>query len=111
MARDRRVPHSYDEIVRKTVPDPDSSQRPTRRQEQAAYEGFRALDPREEALQARVIAALEDAGYLGIEVDVAHETITLHGHVVEVHEIDDIETIVANIDGVGRVINRLVVRS
>src|ERR1041384_3461452 len=35
---------SYEEIVRQTVLDPDSSKRPTLGQEQAAREGFRALD-------------------------------------------------------------------
>jgi len=37
---------TYDDIVRRTVVDPDSSVRPTREQERAAREGFRALDAR-----------------------------------------------------------------
>src|SRR5689334_20509745 len=55
----KQTPTSYDDIVRRTVPDPDSSQRPSERQEQQAREGFRAMDADETALAARVRAAAE----------------------------------------------------
>lgn len=52
------MPKTYDEIVRKTVPEPDSSFRPSPEQVRQAYEGFRALDADEQALKDRVEAAL-----------------------------------------------------
>jgi hypothetical protein len=103
----RRVPQSYDEIVRSTVPDPDSSQRPTARQEQAAYEGFRALSDEEEALRARVLDAL--IGMTSVEVDVDRETVTLRGRVSDVATIARAEELASRVDGVAGVVNRLVV--
>jgi hypothetical protein len=110
----RPVPQSYDEIVRKTVPDPDTSQRPTARQEQLAREGFRAMDTHEFALHARVIDALENAlcstnDTFGFEVEVDRDTITLHGTVHDVAMMSCVERVVEDVEGVGLVINRLVI--
>ena len=111
---DRRVPQSYEEIVRNTVPDPDSSQRPTVRQEQLAREGFRAMDPHEQELCARVVDALEDALYgtndsWGFEIEIDRETVTLRGQVRDPATIARIEDIVRDVAGVVAVNNRLVV--
>ena len=103
----RSVPQSYDEIVRTTVPDPDSSQRPTVRQEQQAEEGFRAMDEHEQALAARVLAAL--GGMPGVEVEVDRETVTLRGKVADAAQIARAEERVGGVDGVSGVVNRLVV--
>ena len=112
--QDRRVPQSYDEIVRRTVPDPDSSQRPTARQEQLAREGFRAMDAHEQALCERVVDALEDAlrssnESWGFEIEIDRETVTLRGSVRTPAAITLIEDTVRDVAGVVHVDNRLVV--
>jgi osmotically-inducible protein OsmY len=113
---DRRVPQSYDEIVRSTVPELDSSQRPTVRQEQLAREGFRAMDAHERALCARVVDALEDAlrssnESWGFEIEIDRETVTLRGRVRDPATIALIEDTVRDVAGVVDVNNRLVVGS
>ena len=102
-----RVPQSYDDIVRRTVPDPDSSERPTVRQEQDAREGFRAMDADEAALHGRVVAALR--GLAGVEVEIDRATVILRGKVTDVALIARAEELARNVDGVGGVVNRLVV--
>jgi osmotically-inducible protein OsmY len=97
-------PTSYDDIVRRTVPDPDSSQRPSEHQEQQSREGFRAMDEQETALAARVQAAAE-----GVAVEVARDTVTLRGQVRDAQAITRIEDAVRAVDGVANVVNQLVV--
>ncbi|MBA3398082.1 MAG: BON domain-containing protein [Deltaproteobacteria bacterium] len=111
MATDPKVPQSYDEIVRKTVPDPDSSKRPTERQEQLAREGFRAMDDGEQALHARVAQALQAASVRidDITIEVDRDTVRLHGSTTNTAMIDQIEGVVAGVSGVANVENRLVV--
>jgi hypothetical protein len=101
-----RVPQSYDEIIRKTVPDLDSSQRPTVRQEQDAREGFRAMDAHEQALASRVHSAL---GGMGVDIEVDRETVTLRGKVADAAQIARAEDLVRQVDGVASVVNHLVV--
>ena len=103
--QDRRVPRSYDEIVRGTVPDLDSSRRPTVQQEADARDGFRALDDEETELRNSVVAAVGE----NIDVEVARSTVTLRGSVRDIRMIDEIEARVARIDGVDHVSNQLVV--
>jgi osmotically-inducible protein OsmY len=100
----KQTPTSYDDIVRRTVPDPDSSQRPSEHQEQQAREGFRAMDAHEAVLAARVQSAAE-----GVDVEVDRDTVTLRGQVRDAQAISRIEDAVRRIDGVGSVNNRLVV--
>lgn len=106
-SQDPRVPKSYDDIVRETVPDPDSSQRPSERQEQQAREGFRAMDDDESALTKRVQSSVDP----GVEVEVARDTVTLRGQVRDMAAIDRNEDAVKRVDGVRAVVNRLVVAS
>jgi osmotically-inducible protein OsmY len=108
-ARDRDVARSYDEIVRKTVPDPDSSQRPTARQERLAREGFRAMDDDEAALRVRVIAELSSIDEPGIDVEVDRGTVTLRGSVHDAAMLALVEETVLGVDGVEDISNRLVV--
>ena len=65
-------PKSYDEITRRTVPDPEGSWRPSPQQEKQAHEGFRALDAFEQDLHDRVRDALIaegiDTSRIAIEV-------------------------------------------
>src|SRR5687767_4728546 len=115
-SQDRRVPQSYDEIVRRTVPDPDSSQRPTARQEQLAREGFRAIDAHERELCHRVVDALEEAlrssnETWGFEIEIDRETVILRGRIRDVSTLARIEDSVRNVEGVEQVVNRLVVGS
>ena len=108
-----RNPSSYDDIVRRTVVDPDSSTRPTRAQEQAAHEGFRALDPDEQVLQDRVQQAL---GTLGAEAsrvtaEVSRELVTLRGQVPNAALLRKVEDAVAYVTGVETIHNQVVVAS
>ncbi len=103
-------PKSYDDIVRKTVVEPDSSARPTRGQEQQAREGFRAVDGDEAALQSRVQQALAGiTGAAGVTIEVARDLVTLRGRVAEAADLRTIEDRVAAVPGVNTVHNQIVV--
>ncbi len=100
------MPKSYDDIVRKTVPEPDSSWRPSAEQVKQAYEGFRALDADEQALQARVQSALAGKGDITVEVE--RDRVTLRGRVRDPQDLTRIPDLVRGIDGVGSVDDQLV---
>lgn len=104
-------PNSYDEIVRKTIVDPDSSVRPSRVQEQAAREGFRALDADEQVLHERVQQALASLGAAasGVTAEVNREVVTLHGQVSEAAMLTRLEDAVAHVTGVETIHNQIVV--
>jgi BON domain-containing protein len=106
-----RKPNSYDDIVRSTVIDPDTSTRPTREQEQAAREGFRALDADEQVLYDRVRQALAGLGADAAEVtaEVSRELVTLRGRVREPAMLRRIEDAVAYVTGVETIHNQVVV--
>jgi osmotically-inducible protein OsmY len=112
MARNTvRNPRSYDDIVRQTVIEPDTSTRPTRDQEQAAREGFRALDPDEQVLHDRVTQALAALGPAAARVtaEVSRELVTLRGQVADVAMLRRIEDAVAYVTGVETIHNQVVV--
>ncbi|HEY1549981.1 MAG TPA: BON domain-containing protein [Kofleriaceae bacterium] len=71
---------TYDDITRKTVPNPDSSFRPSPEQIQQAKDGFRALDADEQALTERARSAIAPIAS-GITVEVTRDRITLSGTV------------------------------
>jgi osmotically-inducible protein OsmY len=102
---------SYEEIVRQTVVDPDSSARPTLAQEQAAREGFRALDADERALQDRVLGALATSGaeIAGVTIEVTRDLVTLRGRVADAGMLSPLEDAVARVPGVGTIHNLVVV--
>ena len=106
-----RPPRSYDDIVRRTVPDPDSSWRPTADQEREAQHGFRALDPGEQALLARVREALRSCGHdadqIGVEVD--GDRVILRGSVRDAQALRKIPDVVRHLDGVTDVVDQLVI--
>lgn len=105
-------PKSYDDIVRQTVVDPDSSVRPTKGQEQQARDGFRAVDGDEAELQGRVQQALAGThGAAGITIEVARDLVTLRGRVAEAADLRAIEDRVAAVAGVATVHNQIVVGS
>jgi len=106
-----RNPSSYDDIVRRTVVDPDSSVRPSREQEQAAREGFRALDPDEQVLDGRVKQALATLGAeaSGVTAEVSREIVTLRGQVRDAAVIRKVEDAIAYVTGVETIHNQVVV--
>jgi len=106
-----KSPQSYDEVVRQTVVDPDSSVRPTLAQEQAAREGYRALDVDEHALRDRVVHALAAAGpsTAGVMVEVSRDLVTLRGRVADPGMIRVIEDVVAGIAGVSTIHDQVVI--
>lgn len=107
---DDKKPSSYDDIVRRTVVDPDSSVRPTRAQEQAAHEGFRAMDGDEQALHDRVQQALGQTGVASdVTIEVTRERVTLRGRVSNAALLRTIEDAVARVPGVDTVHNQVVV--
>ena len=97
---------TYDDITRKTVPDPDGSMRPSPEQVKAAYEGFRAMDADEQALAARVRAAL--SGH-DVQIEVERDQVTVSG-TVDAAAARAIPDKVRGVDGVGSVVDRLVQR-
>jgi len=106
------VARSYDEIVRRTVPEPDGSWRPSPSQERAAKAGARHLDELELALHARISEALQDAPLDAIEaldVEIQGDRVILHGRVRAPHLITDLERRIRMVEGVATLDNRLVV--
>jgi len=106
-------PRSYEEVVRKTVVDPDSSARPTLEQEQAAREGLRAVDDHERVLQDRVVQALSATGAnaVGVTVEIDRELVILRGHVADTAMLRAVEDAVALVPGVATIHSLLVVSS
>lgn len=102
------MPRSYDEITRSTVPNPDSSFRPSKEQEQQAREGFRMLDEDEHALHDKVMKAVAGSG---IDIEVTRTNVALRGQVSNSAELTRLEDVVRAVDGVGSVKNDLVVGS
>ena len=104
-------PKSYEEIVRESVPDPDSSQRPTIEQERLAYEGYHALDDGERSLLGRVQQALSAAGadLSGVTAEPNGDLITLRGRVATASLLRTLEDLVAAVPGVSTVHNLVVV--
>ena len=107
----KRVPKSYDDIVRATVPEPDSSWRPSKAQEKLAYEGFRALDAYEHNLALRVHAALQASrlDISGLQIEIDRDRVTLRGHVRDYDAMLRIPQIVGQVDGVSSVLDQLVI--
>ncbi|HEY0483849.1 MAG TPA: BON domain-containing protein [Kofleriaceae bacterium] len=105
-------PSQYDDIVRKTVVDPDSSVRPTRAQEEQARQGFRALDPDEQVLHDRVqqaLTALSGGSAAQVTVEVNRELVTLYGQVRDMATLRAVEDAVARVTGVDTIHNQIVV--
>ncbi len=100
---------TYDEITRRTVPEPDSSFRPTKEQEEAAYRGFRATTPDEDLLASKVRAALAGHDLSEITIEITGSNVALRGRVREVSAIASLEAQAASVEGVSHVDNHLVV--
>src|SRR5215217_6578660 len=104
-------PKSYDDIVRSTVVDPDSSQRPSAAQERAARNGFRTLDSDEQALHDRVAQALAASGaaLADVSIEIARDLVTLRGRVANAAQLRRLEDVVAALPGVSTIHNQVVI--
>jgi len=92
--------HRYEDITRKTVSEADSSVRPSRAQEQAAREGFRALDSDEAALRDRVVRALAESGppLAHVTIEITRDLVSLRGQVDSGATLRTLEDTVAGIE-------------
>ncbi len=107
----RHIPRSYDEISRHTVLNPDGSFRPTIEQEAEAIEHRHVLEA-ERDLHARIKEALllaRDVLMNGVFIEVEGSRVKLSGRVRGQRSLQRVEDFVAGIEGVTRVVNRLVV--
>lgn len=106
-----RGSQTYDEITRRTVPEPDSSFRPTKEQERQAFEGYRAMDDDESALHARVMDALRDSGmnWQNITIEVDRDRVSVRGSVDDDQDLQRIPDLIRSVEGVSAVDDRLVV--
>jgi hypothetical protein len=118
----RKTASSYDEILRRTVPNPDTSMRPSREEELLARHRFgeptehrpRPLTPSESVTLERVQRAL----ILDPSVDLRHVSVNIDfrcavlvGDVPGEATSVRIEEIAGSVEGVDTVDNQLVVRS
>lgn len=97
---------SYDDIVRRTVPEPDSSFRPTPEQ-QRSTETQGPLPTHDDALADAVRAALAAAGVQGVTCEVHGGRVRLDGAVADPAELGRIEYVVRDLEGVAAIDNRL----
>lgn len=97
-------PRTYDEITARTVPDPDSSYRPTKEEEREALSRVEA--PRDEQLLAGVRSALRDLGADHVSVETDGVRVTLHGAVADMATWRRIDERVRVVQGVETLDNR-----
>ncbi len=104
-------PRSYDEITRATVPDPDSSYRPSPEQLRATAAGELFVSDEERALHDAVSNALSGSGLEIPEVsfEIEGSRVTLRGRVDDVQLLPKIERAVREVDAVGDIVDLLVV--
>ncbi len=102
---------SYEDITRATVPNPDSSWRPSVAEERRAFEGYRAMDPAEQVLFDAVHDALLAQGIdtTTLHVEVDRDRVILRGQVIDHETMMRIPGIVKDVDGVHAVIDQLVI--
>ncbi len=98
------APRTYDEIVARTVPDPDSSFRPTPQQREEALAHIEP--PHDVALAARVDEALREVGadHLSFEIDGAR--VILRGAVPDLRTWHRIDAAVHGVVGAEEIDNR-----
>ncbi|MGE0546163.1 MAG: BON domain-containing protein [Kofleriaceae bacterium] len=102
---------SYDDIVRRTVIEPDGSFRPSAEQERQAYEGFRAMDAEEQALWTRVRSALAHGGVdlEHVSVEVERDRVFVRGTVQDSTTQNRIPELIHSVEGVGDVVDLVVI--
>ena len=105
-------PTSYDDITRKTVPEPDGSTRPSREQVERAYDGTHTRAADDLALLTAVqsaVGAHADGARVGVEV--RDGRVELRGSVSQSSSMTELEDVVRGVAGVNSVENKLVVGS
>ncbi|HEY4181147.1 MAG TPA: BON domain-containing protein [Kofleriaceae bacterium] len=101
---------SYDEITRGTVPDPDTSVRPSKKQVEEAYTGDFTKGHDELQLYAAVQGALHThAEGSNVAIDIRDTNVELRGSVTKAASLDEIQSLVQGVPGVGSVSNKLIV--
>jgi hypothetical protein len=103
------TPRSYDEIVRRTVLDPDGAYRPSPEQVRRAYRG--ALTSYEEGMFELVHDALLEAGVDNsqLQIVVEHDWVVLRGAVRNAREAAHIADVVERIPGIRGITDLIVV--
>lgn len=106
-----RIPRTYDEITRRTVPELDSSFRPSREQERAAYKRARILSADEHVLHTSVASALASAGLdvSAITIEIDGTSVTLRGRVGDADVLRRLEDCVRSVEAVGDIVDLVVV--
>lgn len=111
-------PRSYRELERTLVPLPDSSHRPTPREEaeaevprepQVTATGGSNAFPSAEAVKAAV-SALDSVDATDLELQVVSGTVTLGGSVARASDRDRIVTALGKVGGVTEIVDRLRIR-
>src|ERR1041385_1161299 len=102
-----RAPRSHEEIVRRTVPNPDSSWRPSPELEKKAVKG--AADPEEQALCEDVHDALIEAGIDATQFEccIDRDRVGMRGTVRDRGMGDHVIDVVERVPGVKTVVNQL----
>jgi hypothetical protein len=106
-----KPPTTYEEITRRTVPQPDTSWRPSLEQEREAFAGHREMDADENALYERILEVFRNSGLdtEQVMVEVRRDRVSLRGNVASETDLTVIPELVRDIEGVGSVDDRLVV--
>ena len=99
--------HSYDDLVRKHVPLPDSSHRPTHDEAVAAEVPH---DLPDQITMRDALQALQGVDIADLQVDVAGGTATLVGSVARSIDRERITTALGKVPGVVEIIDRLRIR-
>lgn len=103
-------PTTYDDITRKTVPEPDGSMRPTREQVEKAYDGSHTRTVDDQRLASDVETALrQHADGARVTLEVRDGRVELSGRVAQSTSIYALEDLVRTVDGVTSIDNKLVV--
>lgn len=95
---------TYDEIIARTVPDPDSSFRPNAHQRADAL--TRVEPPRDEQLAATIQDALRDLGVDDLSFEIDGGRVTLRGAVADLPTWRRIDAVVSDLPGVDALDNR-----
>jgi len=76
-----------------------------------AFEGYRALDPDESALHARVMDALRESGmnWQNVSIEIEGRRVAVRGSVDDESELTRIPELIRGVEGVEGVEDRLVV--
>lgn len=98
------APRTYDEIIAKTVPDPDSSFRPTEKERDEAL--TRVIPPDEDVLATKLEEVLRDLGADHLSFDVDGSRVTLRGAVSDLPTWRKIDAAVSEVPGVSALDNR-----